>query len=344
MTSSPANRARITATHSSSRRVRVALSGHGAPVMCSLEYSPVPSATHRRSREHLGERRRGLGDDRRVVALPGRVDDAERQRRRGHRRAEPRPGEPGLPLPRAPRREVVRRHRRVEPGLLGAADGGEQLAGGDLLVRGVPADDRHGVSPCPSPASLNRHGGTRPPQPDHRATGRSLRGACTPAGAKRHGAQRARPHEEHARRETPVPRRGRRVPCATTPQNPCHITRTTATPGTWRLNARRRHAARCAKRPRGTRPRRVTRLPGWDVVFHAATTPRPEPVPPDNHRADEAKPAWRLNARRRHAARWRSAHEEHAPSRDPEPRSRTACSRGRRGTRTPGILLVRQAL
>ena len=48
VTSSPANSARITSTHSPSRRVRVALSGQPPPVMCSLDASPVPSATHSR--------------------------------------------------------------------------------------------------------------------------------------------------------------------------------------------------------------------------------------------------------------------------------------------------------
>jgi hypothetical protein len=44
LTTSPANSARITSTHSRSRAVRTALAGHGSPVMCSLENSPVPSA------------------------------------------------------------------------------------------------------------------------------------------------------------------------------------------------------------------------------------------------------------------------------------------------------------
>ena len=43
--------------------------------------------------EHLGQRRGRLGDDRGVVALSRRVDDAERQRGRGERGAEERPGE-----------------------------------------------------------------------------------------------------------------------------------------------------------------------------------------------------------------------------------------------------------
>ena len=47
-TSSPANSARITSTHSRSRALRSALSGQASPVMCSLDASPVPSATHSR--------------------------------------------------------------------------------------------------------------------------------------------------------------------------------------------------------------------------------------------------------------------------------------------------------
>ena len=36
------------ATHSLSRALRRSFRGHGAPVMCSLEASPLPSATHNR--------------------------------------------------------------------------------------------------------------------------------------------------------------------------------------------------------------------------------------------------------------------------------------------------------
>ena len=74
------------------------------------------------AREHLRERRDGLRDDRRVVALPGRVDDAERKVRRGQRRAEEGPGEAGLALPLAPRAEVVGGHAGGEAGLLSLLD------------------------------------------------------------------------------------------------------------------------------------------------------------------------------------------------------------------------------
>jgi hypothetical protein len=35
----------MTSTHSRRRALRAALSGHGSPVTCSLENSPVPNAT-----------------------------------------------------------------------------------------------------------------------------------------------------------------------------------------------------------------------------------------------------------------------------------------------------------
>ena len=95
------------------------------------------------TREHLRERRDGLGDDRGVVALPGGVDDAERQAGGGQRGAEEGPREAGLPLPRAPRAEVVRGHGGGEAGLLGLLDVAEQLSRVDLLVRTVESDDRH---------------------------------------------------------------------------------------------------------------------------------------------------------------------------------------------------------
>ena len=47
-TVSPAKSARMMSTHSRRRALRVALSGHGSPVMCSFDASPVPSATHSR--------------------------------------------------------------------------------------------------------------------------------------------------------------------------------------------------------------------------------------------------------------------------------------------------------
>ena len=73
--------------------------------------------------EQLGQRGRRLGDDRRVVALAGRVDDAERHRRRLHRRAQPRPCEARLALALAPGREVVGRPRAPEARVLGLLHG-----------------------------------------------------------------------------------------------------------------------------------------------------------------------------------------------------------------------------
>ena len=103
--------------------------------------------------EHLAQRRRGLGDDRRVIALPGRVDHPERQRGLGQRGAEEGPGEAGLALPHAPRREVIGRHAGGEAGLLRAPDGAQQLARWDLLVRAVQGDTRH-EAPSTRPAPL----------------------------------------------------------------------------------------------------------------------------------------------------------------------------------------------
>ena len=117
--------------------------------MCSLDASPVPSATHSRPGNISVKRRCGLSDDRRVVALPRRIDDPERQRRRGHRRPQPRPREARLTLPGAPRREVIRRHPGIEADLLRAASRQQQLTGRDLLMRRVPSDDRHRRADCP---------------------------------------------------------------------------------------------------------------------------------------------------------------------------------------------------
>ena len=38
----------MTSTHSRRRWLRISFRGHGSPVMCSFDASPVPSATHRR--------------------------------------------------------------------------------------------------------------------------------------------------------------------------------------------------------------------------------------------------------------------------------------------------------
>ena len=112
MTSSPANSARMTSTHSrqagvAHRLVRPASTGDVlVRRLARAEGDPQPAGVH------LQQRRHGLGDDRRVVALAGRGDDAERQVRRRQRGSQPRPGEPGVALTAAPRSEVVRRHRR----------------------------------------------------------------------------------------------------------------------------------------------------------------------------------------------------------------------------------------
>ena len=150
-TTSPANSARMTSTHSRSRALRIALRGHGSPVMCSLENFARAERDPEPPREHLRERRGGLGDDRRVVALPGRVDDAERQRGRLQRRPQPRPREARLALALAPGREVVGGHGPLEPGRLRLATPPEQRARRDLLVRGVEADRGHEAPPTRVP-------------------------------------------------------------------------------------------------------------------------------------------------------------------------------------------------
>ena len=48
LTSSPASSARMISTHSRSRALRSSLRGHRSPVMCSLEFSPLPSAAQNR--------------------------------------------------------------------------------------------------------------------------------------------------------------------------------------------------------------------------------------------------------------------------------------------------------
>jgi hypothetical protein len=75
--------------------------------------------------EHLGERPEPLRDDGRVVALTWGVDEPEGDRGGGERRAEPGHGEAGLPLPDAPRREVVGRPGGLEAGFLGVLHVGQ---------------------------------------------------------------------------------------------------------------------------------------------------------------------------------------------------------------------------
>ena len=49
VTVSPASRRPMTSAHSSSLMSRSSLQGQRSPVMCSLRFSPLPSATHNRS-------------------------------------------------------------------------------------------------------------------------------------------------------------------------------------------------------------------------------------------------------------------------------------------------------
>ena len=86
-------------------------------------------------REHLGERRDRLRDDRRVVALAGRRDDAEREGCRGERGAEPAPGEARSDLGARSRARNGRStwRRRTPPVPRAARPGG---GCGDRVVRG----------------------------------------------------------------------------------------------------------------------------------------------------------------------------------------------------------------
>jgi hypothetical protein len=139
----PASIARMTCDALGQARVALGLGRPAGARDVLVGRLPRPEADPQAPGEHLGERRHGLGDDRRVVALARGVDDPERQRRGGQRRPEPRPGEAGLALALAPRGEVVRRHADLEARLLGEPDVLEQPARGDLLVGGVPTDARH---------------------------------------------------------------------------------------------------------------------------------------------------------------------------------------------------------
>jgi hypothetical protein len=82
----------------------------------------------------LGDRRDRLREDHRMVALSGRGHDPERKAGRLHGGAEPRPGEPGMSLPLAPRCEMIRAHRRAEAGVLGRHHRREERARRKLLM------------------------------------------------------------------------------------------------------------------------------------------------------------------------------------------------------------------
>ena len=70
--------------------------------------------------KEFAERCDRLRDDRRVVSLTRRGHDTERDRRRLHRRTEPRPRVPGMSLALAPRSEMIRAHCRLKPGGFGS--------------------------------------------------------------------------------------------------------------------------------------------------------------------------------------------------------------------------------
>src|SRR5687767_6345313 len=95
------------------------------------------------AREHLGEGRRRLRNDRRVVAVTGRVHHAKRERRRLESGTEPRPREAAVSVFVEPGVKVVGAHDAFEARRLRGADVAEQLAGSVLLVRGVISNQRH---------------------------------------------------------------------------------------------------------------------------------------------------------------------------------------------------------
>src|SRR5690606_15190370 len=90
-------------------------------VLAAAERGPEPAG------EELAEGRDRLRDDRRMRALPGRRDDAERQPRGGERGTEPTPGVPRVPLALAPGGEVVGAHGGVEADLFRALYRGQQF-------------------------------------------------------------------------------------------------------------------------------------------------------------------------------------------------------------------------
>ncbi len=155
LTSSPASRRRMTVTVSREARVplvlrRVRVAGHVlVDRLAAAERGPEPAGVHRLER---GDRLRG---DRRVVPLPGRRDDAERQPRGLQRGAEPAPGESGLALPHAPRREVVAStsRRRSPPPRRAARRGGVGPGGLVRARRGIP---RSSFALLPSSSTLPR--------------------------------------------------------------------------------------------------------------------------------------------------------------------------------------------
>jgi hypothetical protein len=95
------------------------------------------------AREHVRERGRGVGDDCRVVPLPGRRHHTEAQLGGGQGGPKPGPGEAGVALPGRPGLNVVRAHRGLEARLLRQLDVLEELSGTDLFVRCVETESSH---------------------------------------------------------------------------------------------------------------------------------------------------------------------------------------------------------
>ena len=84
-----------------------------------------------------------LSDDRRVIAVSRRVDDAEGEGRRLKGGTEPRPREAAVTVLLQPGMEVIGAHHPLEASRVGGADVAEQLARRVLLVRSVVAEERH---------------------------------------------------------------------------------------------------------------------------------------------------------------------------------------------------------
>ncbi len=98
---------------------------------------------------HGAERRRSVGDDRRVVAEPGTGDrGAEREAGALAERAHEAPREGGLSLLRRPRMEVLADlEAGVEPGGFGLFGPIEQIRRMELLEHACVPDLRHAVKP-----------------------------------------------------------------------------------------------------------------------------------------------------------------------------------------------------
>ena len=157
LTSSPRSSARMTSTHSRRRAARTSLRGQPSPVMCSLLASPRAQRGPEAAGEHRGQRADGLRDDRRVVALAGRVDHAERQATwpAGRRRATTTrtPSGPAAALHGAKWSEHI---AASNPAASACRHGSEERAGMDLLVGGSGTRSPRGLFGYPGRGDAER--------------------------------------------------------------------------------------------------------------------------------------------------------------------------------------------